>query len=110
MLEGDDLNQKEGYEIYEPVYEDTTDESDESDWKTDRSETLLHNFQDLPDEIILKVLEISDGGFMLNYHAKSLTKPKIKLQPYLVLKQDIFFRKGILYLKISRFKIFPIKH
>ena len=66
MLEGDDLNQKEGYEIYEPVYEDTTDESDESDWKTDRSETLLHNFQDLPDEIILKVLSYSEPNDLIS--------------------------------------------
>ena len=54
MLEG------EGYEIYEPVYEDTADASDESDWKTDRSKTLICNFQDLPDEIILKLLSYSE--------------------------------------------------
>jgi len=51
MLEGYDLNKEEGYEIYE----DTTDASAESDWKTVISETLTHNFQDLPDEIILKL-------------------------------------------------------
>ena len=56
MLEGDDRNQEEGCEIYEPVYEDTADASDESDWKTEGSETLDCNLQDLPDEIILKVL------------------------------------------------------
>ena len=56
MLEGYDLNKEEGYEIYE----DTTDASAESDWKTVISETLTHNFQDLPDEIILKVLSYSE--------------------------------------------------
>ena len=56
MLEGYDLNKEEGYEIYE----DTTDASAESDWKTVISETLTHNFQDLPDEIILKVLSFSE--------------------------------------------------
>ena len=60
LLEGDYFNQEEGYEICEPAYEDTTDASDESDWGTDRSETLAHNFQDLPDEIILKVLSCSE--------------------------------------------------
>ena len=60
MLEG------EGYEIYEPVYEDTADASDESDWKTDRSKTLICNFQDLPDEIILKVLSYSEPNDLIS--------------------------------------------
>ena len=57
LLEGDYFNQEEGYEICEPAYEDTTDASD---WKTERSETIICNFQDLPDEIILKVLSCSE--------------------------------------------------
>ena len=60
MLEEDYFNQEEGYEICEPAYEDTTDASDESDWGTDRSEPFSCNFQDLPDEIILKVLSYSE--------------------------------------------------
>ena len=56
ILEGDNLNQEEGYGR---VNQDTPDASDESHWKTDRSETLICNFQDLPNEMILKVLSYS---------------------------------------------------
>ena len=71
ILEGDDFNQN-NYELYEEIM----DESD-ADWKTtpdmevhskmsevdienleifDGSEAIAWNFQDLPDELILKVL------------------------------------------------------
>ena len=34
---------------------------------------------------------------------QSVRKPKSELQPRLALKQEIYFRKGILYLKIDGF-------
>ena len=42
------------------------------------------------DKMILRVLKISDEGFMVNQYSKSVTKPKFKLQSHIGLQQDIF--------------------
>ena len=42
------------------------------------------------DKKILRALEISDKGFMVNQNLKRVTKPKFELQPHLARQQKVF--------------------
>ena len=57
------------------------------------------------DKMILRVLKISEKGFMVNQHLKSVTKPKFNLSQATTRR---FFRKCILYLNIAWSFIFKM--